>query len=108
MEKAKRTGCGAIHVAGPLQFFDTKWSLNAGAEPVVEEKFERMEARGGPGGPPPMPDDAEMPMPGEMPAPGGEGPEFMHVGTGMPGSGMGGNTGLVAAGSLLMSQALKI
>lgn len=135
LEKAKRTGCGAIHVAGPLQFFDTKWALDAGAEPVVEEKiaqtleqngdhldhelvrktlrampkffdwlstfapveekFELTEARGGPGGPPPMPDDdAEMPMPGEMPVPGDE-PEFMQAGTGMPGSGMGGNTGLV-------------
>lgn len=39
LEKAKRTGCGAIHVAGPLQFFDTKWALDAGAEPVVEEKI---------------------------------------------------------------------
>ena len=62
----------------------------------VEEKFELTEARGGPGGPPPMPDGGdEMPMPGEMPAPGGEAPEFMQAGTGMPGSGMGGNTGLV-------------
>ena len=136
LEKAKRTGCGAIHVAGPLQFFDTKWALDAGAEPVVEEKiaqtleqngdhldhelvkktlhampkffdwlstfapvqekFELTEARGGPGGPPPMPDgDEEMPLPGEMPAPGGEEPEFLQAGTGMPGSGMGGNTGLV-------------
>ena len=136
LEKAKRTGCGAIHVAGPLQFFDTKWALDAGAKPVVEEKiaqtlaqngdhldhelvkktlhamprffdwlatfapveekFELTEARGGPGGPPPMPDGGdEMPMPGEMPAPGGEAPEFMQAGTGMPGSGMGGNTGLV-------------
>ncbi len=133
LEKAKRTGCGAIHVAGPLQFFDTKWALDAGAKPVVEEKiaqtleqngdhldhelvrntlhtmpkffdwlstfapveekFELTEARGGPGGPPPMPEGGgEMPMPGEMP---GDGPEFMQAGIGMPGSGMGGNTGLV-------------
>ena len=39
LEKAKRTGCGAIHVAGPLQFFDTKWALDTGAKPVVEEKI---------------------------------------------------------------------
>lgn len=137
LEKAKRTGCGAIHVAGPLQFFDTKWALDAGAKPVVDEKirqtielngdhldhklvdktlramprffdwlssfsfceqkFELTEARaGGPGGPPPMPDDDEdMPAMPEMPAPGEDGPEFMQAGTGMPGSGMGGNTGLV-------------
>lgn len=131
LEKAKRTGCGAVHVAGPLQFFDTKWALDAGAKPVVdekiaqtielsgeyldhalvdkalramprffdwlasfslaEEKFELTEARGGPGGPPPM--DGED-MPGAMPPPDGM-PEFMQAGTGMPGSGMGGNTGLV-------------
>lgn len=134
LEKAKRTGCGAIHVAGPLQFFDTKWALDAGAKPVVEEKidqtlemngahlnhklvektlramprffdwlaefspveekFELTEARaGGPGGPPPMDMDdmPEMPMP-EAPD---EAPEFIQAGTGMPGSGMGGNTGLV-------------
>ena len=136
LEKAKRTGCGAIHVAGPLQFFDTKWALDAGAKPVVEEKiaqtialngdtlnhklvdktlramprffdwlasfsiveekFELTEARGGPGGPPPMPDGDDDEMPGMplMPAPGDE-PEFIGAGTGMPGSGMGGNTGLV-------------
>lgn len=142
LEKAKRTGCGAIHVAGPLQFFDTKWALDAGAESVVdekiaqtielngdtlnhklvdktlramprffdwlstfapvEEKFELTEARaGGPGGPPPMPDGDDMPDmpgmpggPGEIPGP-GEVPEFMQAGTGMPGSGMGGNNGLV-------------
>ncbi len=138
LEKAKRTGAGAIHVAGPLQFFDTKWALEAGAEPVVEqkildtiaisdkfnpklventlramprffdwlstfapveEKFELVVARAG--GPPPMPMDEDdgpgMPPPGDMPGPGPEGGDaFMPgAGTGMPGSGMGGNTGLV-------------
>lgn len=124
LEKARRTGCGAIHVAGPLQFFDTKLALESGAESVVEhkiaqtleqngdtldpklvekalrtmpkffdwlctfapveEKFELTEARIGP---PPMPDDDDdMTLPP---------PEFMQAGTGMPGSGMGGNTGLV-------------
>lgn len=141
LEKAKRTGCGAIHVAGPLQFFDTKWALENGAEPVVddkiaqtielngdkldhklvdktlrampkffdwlstfapvEDKFELTIARpGGPGGPPPMDMDEmpEMPgMPGGpgMPPPDDGAPEFHQAGTGMPGSGMGGNTGLV-------------
>ena len=66
----------------------------------MEEKFELTEARGGPGGPSPMPgDDEDMPGmpggPGEMPGAPGDGSEFMQAGTGMPGSGMGGNTGLV-------------
>lgn len=137
LEKAKRTGCGAIHVAGPLQFFDTKWALEHGAEPVVdekiaqtiencgdtlnrklvdntlrampkffdwlstfapvEEKFELSVARAG--GPPPMDMDdtpGDMPGgPGILPPDGEDVPEFMQAGTGMPGSGMGGNTGLV-------------
>ena len=134
LEKAKRTGCGAIHVAGPLQFFDTKWALEAGAEPVVdkkvqetiaisdkfnpklvektlkamprffdwlstfapvEEKFELGVARAG--GPPPMDMDEDgpgMPPPVDMAGP-EDGDFFPGAGTGMPGSGMGGNTGLV-------------
>lgn len=37
LEKAKRTGSGALHVAGGLRLFDTQWEKDAGAEEMCEE-----------------------------------------------------------------------
>lgn len=42
LEKTKRTGAGAIHVAGPLRFFDTKWALDAGQKPTMEERIRQV------------------------------------------------------------------
>lgn len=39
LEKAKRTGAGAIHVAGGMEFTDTKWALDKGAKPVLDERI---------------------------------------------------------------------
>lgn len=120
LEKEKNTGSGALHVAGPMQFVDTKWAREAGAEPrapqIVKDTIEYGQGRlnsalvektiyalprffdwfctfaedasegfilkeggGGPSQPPT--DDAEG--------------EPAGAGTGMPGSAMGMNKGLV-------------
>lgn len=40
IEKEKRTGSGALHVAGPMQIVDTKWALDAGETPHLPQKIQ--------------------------------------------------------------------
>ncbi len=124
LEKEKRTGSGAMHVAGPMQIIDTKWALDAKEKPKAEERiqdviaysegrldeelikntvpalprffdwlcsfcdasegFELVDASKM--GPPPMPEPPE-----------GEEQDAVIAGGGMPGSAMGGNSGLIVA-----------
>ena len=42
LEKEKNTGAAGLHVAGPMQFIDTKWALDAGEEPQCEKKIKEI------------------------------------------------------------------
>lgn len=124
LEKEKKTGAGAMHVAGPMQIIDTKWALDAGEKPKTEERIQEIieyshglldpelirntvpalprffdwlctftdtskgfALKEGHMGPPPMP----VPMDEEP-------QEAVIAGSGMPGSAMGGNEGLIVEG----------
>ena len=46
LEKEKKTGSGALHVAGPMQIIDTKWALEAGEPPKAPQKIQETLAYG--------------------------------------------------------------
>lgn len=42
LEKTKHSGCGALHVAGPVSVVDSKLGLEKGAEPVLPKHIEKV------------------------------------------------------------------
>lgn len=121
LEKARRTGSGALHVAGPMQIIDTKWALEAGEPPKADRKVREIISYGQGLLDPVLVDRTVRALPrffdwlctfsdasqgfalvnaSDRPAPppleGVEEPqESVIAGGGMPGSAMGGNQGLV-------------
>jgi fumarate reductase flavoprotein subunit len=120
LEKEKRTGSGAMHVAGPMQIIDTKWALDAKEKPKAQERIQevinysngRLDEELIKNTVPALPRffdwlcsfcdasegfeliDASKKM-APPPMPGEEMQEAVIAGGGMPGSAMGGSKGLV-------------
>ncbi|MBE6992077.1 MAG: FAD-binding protein [Ruminococcaceae bacterium] len=42
LEKTKKSGCGALHVAGPVSVADSKWALDKGAEKVLPKHVDKV------------------------------------------------------------------
>lgn len=42
LEKAKRSGAAALHVAGPMQIIDTQWAKEAGEKPKAPERIRQI------------------------------------------------------------------